>query len=121
MRAKAGANRCKAHSTILRAAVMLPEYVDIPIFPLPNVTFFPQTVLPLHVFEPRYVEMVANCLRGDKLMGVALLREGWQKDYFGQPPIYKNFRRRQNRRPRTPARGTLQHHAGGALPGAPGP
>lgn len=70
---------------------MIPEYLDIPIFPLPNVTFFPKTLLPLHVFEPRYREMISNCLRGDKLMGVALLREGWQKDYFGRPPIYKSF------------------------------
>jgi hypothetical protein len=70
---------------------MVPEYLDIPIFPLPNVTFFPRTVLPLHVFEPRYREMAAACLRGDRLLGVALLRDGWQKDYFGQPPIHKTF------------------------------
>jgi Lon protease-like protein len=70
---------------------MLPEFVDIPIFPLPNVTFFPQTLLPLHVFEPRYRKMTANCLSGDRLMGVSLLKEGWQKDYFGRPPICKTF------------------------------
>ncbi len=70
---------------------MLPEYLDIPIFPLPNVTFFPQTWLPLHVFEPRYKAMVANCLKGDRLMGVSLLKEGWQKDYFGRPPVSKTF------------------------------
>lgn len=70
---------------------MVPEYLDIPIFPLPNVTFFPRTLLPLHIFEPRYREMTAACLRGDRLLGVALLREGWQKDYFGQPPVHKVF------------------------------
>lgn len=70
---------------------MVPEYLDIPIFPLPNVTFFPRTILPLHIFEPRYREMTASCLRGDRLMGVALLRDGWQKDYFGHPPIHKTF------------------------------
>lgn len=70
---------------------MIPEYLDVPIFPLPNVTFFPKTVMPLHVFEPRYREMISNCLRGDRLLGVALLREGWQKDYFGRPPIHKVF------------------------------
>jgi Lon protease-like protein len=70
---------------------MIPEYLDIPIFPLPNVTFFPKTLLPLHVFEPRYRQMVANALRGDRLIGVALLREGWQKDYFGAPQIHKTF------------------------------
>jgi Lon protease-like protein len=70
---------------------MIPDYVDIPLFPLPNVTFFPQTYLPLHIFEPRYREMVANALQGDRLMGVALLKAGWQKEYFGRPPIYKTF------------------------------
>lgn len=70
---------------------MLPEYIDIPIFPLPNVTFFPQTFLPLHIFEPRYRRMIANCLAGDRLLGVSLLKEGWQNDYFGRPPICKTF------------------------------
>ncbi|MCE5230777.1 LON peptidase substrate-binding domain-containing protein [bacterium] len=70
---------------------MIPEYLDIPIFPLPNVTFFPQTYLPLHVFEPRYRAMTANCLKGDRMMGVALLKDGWQSDYFGRPPICKTF------------------------------
>jgi Lon protease-like protein len=70
---------------------MVPEYLDVPIFPLPNVTFFPKTILPLHVFEPRYREMVANSLRGDRLIGVALLKEGWQKNYFGSPPTFKTF------------------------------
>jgi uncharacterized protein len=70
---------------------MIPEYLDVPIFPLPNVTFFPQTMMPLHVFEPRYRVMTANCLAGDRLMGVALLKEGWQRDYFGRPPISRIF------------------------------
>lgn len=70
---------------------MTPEYLDIPIFPLPNVTFFPQTYLPLHIFEPRYRELVQGALHGDRLMGVALLKEGWQQDYFGRPPIGKTF------------------------------
>jgi Lon protease-like protein len=68
-----------------------PEYLDVPVFPLPNVTFFPQTFLPLHVFEPRYRLMLANALAGDRLLGVALLKEGWQRDYFGAPPICKTF------------------------------
>ncbi|MBI3455520.1 MAG: LON peptidase substrate-binding domain-containing protein [Candidatus Rokubacteria bacterium] len=36
--------------------------LQIPIFPLPDVVFFPETVLPLHVFEPRYRRMIADCL-----------------------------------------------------------
>ena len=46
-----------------------------PIFPLPNVVFFPDTRLPLHVFEPRYRVMTADALDGDGLIGMVLLRE----------------------------------------------
>jgi hypothetical protein len=60
----------------------------IPIFPLPEVVFFPETVLPLHVFEPRYRQMIADCLAGDRWLGVAMLRSGWEKDYQGRPPVH---------------------------------
>ena len=46
----------------------------VPIFPLPEVVFFPETVLPLHVFEPRYRQMVADCLAADGWMGVVMPR-----------------------------------------------
>lgn len=59
----------------------------VPIFPLPEVVFFPETVLPLHVFEPRYRQMVADCLAADGWMGVVMLRAGWEKDYQGRPPV----------------------------------
>ena len=65
---------------------MLPP--TIPIFPLPNVVLFPQVFLPLHIFEPRYREMVADALEGDRLIGMALLRPGWEADYEGRPPVY---------------------------------
>jgi len=60
----------------------------LPIFPLPNVVLFPNVFLPLHIFEPRYREMVADALKGDRLIGMALLRPGWQNDYDGRPPVY---------------------------------
>ena len=41
-----------------------------PIFPLPNVVLFPKTLLPLHIFEPRYKEMIAECLEQKKPFGV---------------------------------------------------
>ncbi len=59
-----------------------------PIFALPSVVFFPRTYLPLHIFEPRYREMVKDCLRGDQMITMALLKEGWEKDYYGNPEIY---------------------------------
>jgi Lon protease-like protein len=60
----------------------------LPIFPLPEVVFFPETVLPLHVFEPRYRQMMADCLAGDRWLGVVMLRAGWEKDYQGRPPVH---------------------------------
>jgi hypothetical protein len=65
---------------------MLPP--TIPLFPLPNVVLFPSVCLPLHIFEPRYREMVADALDGDRMIGMVLLRPGWEGDYEGRPPIY---------------------------------
>jgi Lon protease-like protein len=61
---------------------------SIPIFPLPTVVLFPHVFLPLHIFEPRYRQMVADALSGDRLIGMTLLRPGFESDYEGQPPIY---------------------------------
>jgi Lon protease-like protein len=60
----------------------------IPLFPLPNVVLFPQVFLPLHIFEPRYRRMVADALEGDRLIGMVLLRPGWEGNYEGRPPVY---------------------------------
>lgn len=60
----------------------------LPLFPLPNIVFFPHTRLPLHVFEPRYRQMVSDALDADKRFGIILLRPGWEKDYFGAPAIH---------------------------------
>jgi len=60
----------------------------LPIFPLPNVVLFPNVFLPLHIFEPRYREMVADAAASDRMIGMVLLRPGWERDYGGRPPIY---------------------------------
>ena len=65
---------------------MLPP--TIPIFPLPNVVLFPNVFLPLHIFEPRYRAMVADALRGDRIIGMVLLRPGFEGNYEGRPPVY---------------------------------
>jgi hypothetical protein len=44
--------------------------------------------LPLHIFEPRYREMVGDALESDRLIGMALLRPGWEHEYEGRPPVY---------------------------------
>lgn len=49
--------------------------VHIPIFPL-NTVLFPGGLLPLRVFEARYMDMTRECLRTGKAFGVCLIREG---------------------------------------------
>ena len=61
----------------------------LPLFPLPNVVLFPNVFLPLHIFEPRYREMTADALATDRLIGMVLLRPGWERDYEGRPSIYR--------------------------------
>ena len=46
-------------------------------FPLGSV-LFPGGVLPLHVFEPRYVEMISDVLDGDQQFGVVLIERGYE-------------------------------------------
>lgn len=61
----------------------------IPLFPLPNAVLFPGVPLPLHIFEPRYREMVRDVERSeDKMIGMVLLRGEWRKEYYGRPEIY---------------------------------
>jgi len=60
----------------------------IPIFPLQDVMLFPGATRPLHVFEQRYRDMVADALDGDRLIGMVLLEPGHEADYDGNPPIY---------------------------------
>lgn len=61
----------------------------IPLFPLPNVVLFPGAYVPLHIFEPRYREMVSDALAGSQCIGMALLKEGWEEHYYGNPPVYE--------------------------------
>src|SRR5688572_4815088 len=65
---------------------MLPA--TIPIFPLPNAVLFPNVFMPLHVFEMRYRAMVADALAGDRIIGMVLLKPGFERDYEGRPPVY---------------------------------
>ncbi|MEA2329662.1 MAG: uncharacterized protein QOE68_4621 [Thermoanaerobaculia bacterium] len=60
----------------------------LPLFPLPNLVFFPQTRVPLHVFETRYRQLIADAMASDQRFGIVLLRPGFELDYFGAPPVY---------------------------------
>ncbi len=64
------------------------DLAALPIFPLPNVVLFPGGLLPLHVFEPRYRELVRHVLAGRKVMGIVRLKPGYEADYEGRPPVF---------------------------------
>src|SRR5579871_4611592 len=58
------------------------------LFPLPNIVLFPSMIQPLHIFEPRYRELMADALRDDRLIAMATLKPGWESDYHKSPPVY---------------------------------
>jgi uncharacterized protein len=62
---------------------------EIPLFPLPETSLFPDVSRPFLIFEPRYREMIADVLKGDRIIGMVQLRPGFEKDYEGRPPIYE--------------------------------
>jgi Lon protease-like protein len=57
------------------------------VFPLPSAVLFPHSVIPLHIFEPRYRELVRDALVGDKVMALAQLEPGWESGYGGRPAM----------------------------------
>jgi Lon protease-like protein len=65
----------------------LPEI--IPIFPLPNFVLFPGLSVPLHIFEPRYREMVADASQNHGIVGMTMLKGDWERDYYANPDIYE--------------------------------
>ena len=48
--------------------------IELPLFPLPNLVFFPRTTLPLHIFEPRYRQMTEEALDNSSPIGMILLK-----------------------------------------------
>jgi Lon protease-like protein len=66
----------------------LAAQISLPIFPLPDLTFFPHTMLPLHIFEARYRAMITDCLSRDKRLAVVGLKAGYEGSYEGKPAVY---------------------------------
>ena len=60
----------------------------IALFPLPNFVFFPDVTAPLHIFEPRYREMIADVSAGAGIIGITMLKGEWERDYDGAPDLY---------------------------------
>jgi uncharacterized protein len=63
---------------------------ELAVFPLPRVVFFPGTLLPLHIYEPRYRAMLRDCLAsGHKALAVTLLKPGYEENYEGRPAMHE--------------------------------
>ena len=68
------------------AVIEIPE--TLPLFPLPDVVLFPDVSLPLRIYEPRYRALMADALKGNRLIGMVLLQPGHEAEYEGRPPIF---------------------------------
>lgn len=71
-----------SHRTSVESAL-----ARLKVFPLPSAVLFPSSVLPLHIFEPRYRELVEAALDSDGVVGLAQLEPGWEPHYNGRPPM----------------------------------
>lgn len=61
---------------------------QLPVFPLPATVLFPGTVLPLHIFEERYLAMVKDALASDKCIGIVMARDGDAADAMASNNAY---------------------------------
>lgn len=67
----------------------IPDDFDgvVRLFPLPNLVLFPHVIQALHIFEPRYCEMLSEALESDHLITMALLVPGWESQFQGKPNL----------------------------------
>jgi len=72
----------------------MPEMIQInfsrkfPLFPLAGICLLPHATIPLHIFEPRYIQMVGEALDGPSQIAMATFAgRRWQQEYHGNPPI----------------------------------
>ena len=62
----------------------------MPLFPLDSVSLLPQQVLPLHIFEPRYRQMMEHTLDGPGQFAMAVFKgRAWKQQYHGRPPLMR--------------------------------
>jgi Lon protease-like protein len=69
----------------------LPDSFDgvVRLFPLPNVVLFPGILLPLHIFEPRYRQMLADAMQADRMITMVLLKPDDEESVEGECPIFE--------------------------------
>jgi ATP-dependent Lon protease len=65
---------CITETVFYIVAMKIPR--EIPVMTLPNATLFPQALLPLYIFEPRYRQMLADALDSNRMFSVAMLKPG---------------------------------------------
>ena len=70
-------------------ALLAPFPKRLPVFPLSEVVLFPGAVLPLHIFEHRYRQMLEDIMEGDRLIALALLEKCDSDQYQASPPFYE--------------------------------
>jgi len=76
-----------ATSTVRQAWPREPE--TIPIFPLQSVVLFPTQTVPLYIFEPRYRQLTADALAGDRRIGMVAVRPDHVAEMAGDPPLFE--------------------------------
>ncbi|MEC9374169.1 MAG: LON peptidase substrate-binding domain-containing protein [Planctomycetota bacterium] len=60
----------------------------MPVFPIAGVVLLPHAVLPLHIFEPRYRQMIEDAIDGSGQIAMAVFEGArWKQEYHGMPPI----------------------------------
>lgn len=57
------------------------------LFPLPDLVMYPHVMQPLHIFEPRYREMLNDALDSDGIIAMSILAPGWEANYEGRPRL----------------------------------
>lgn len=67
--------------------IVIPE--EVPAMTLPNVAFFPQALLPLHIFEPRYQQMLVDVLATNRLFAVAGINQKQATDASPAEPPHR--------------------------------
>ena len=65
------------------------DLARLAVFPLPSTVLFPGALMPLHIFEPRYRDMMADVLSSNRRIAIARLKPGFEANYQGRPPIYE--------------------------------